>query len=468
MNQYIQAPNWGRLGSSDKCAKPFTSAYHQDVDASVLPYGNGRSYGDTCHNDDGILLTNNHRNAIIDFDPELGVIKAQTGIKFVELLQFLRHTNWFIPVVPGTKFITLGGAIANDIHGKNHETRGTFGCHVLSFELHRSNGDIFICSRSQNEDYFNATIAGMGLTGFVSWVEFQLIKVASHHIEEKKETFHSINEFISLSEESDSDYEYNVAWIDSLASGKNLGKGVMMMGRHAHSPNVADYDHTPYSVPFTPPFPVISGPALKLFNLAYYHRNASQTANQLTSPNAFFFPLDALENWNKLYGPRGLYQHQSCIPEEAAAEAIPALIRTSQLAGQGSFLTVLKKFGEIRSPGLLSFPKPGFTLTLDFPNKGEKTVELLKELDAITLSAGGRTNPYKDARMSAETFQTGFPNWQDLEALRDPAFVSGFWRRTTNLQQVDAPPLETPLSRFDQVDLINQVTKPNFQETNLD
>jgi len=184
------------------------------------------------------------------------------------------------------------------------------------------------------------------------------------------------------------------------------------------------------AVPLQPPFNVLNRPFLTAFNAAYRWKKGRSAAPRQVGYQGFFFPLDGLSDWNRLYGPKGLYQHQSVVPEEAARLAVPALLDATKRAGQGSFLTVLKRFGKVRSPALLSFPRPGFTLTLDFPNRGEKTLSLLNELDRITVEAGGAVNPYKDARMGADTFAASFPEWQRLEALRDPAFISDFWART--------------------------------------
>jgi FAD/FMN-containing dehydrogenase len=208
----------------------------------------------------------------------------------------------------------------------------------------------------------------------------------------------------------------------------------MITGNHArYGARAAKASQARLSVPFQPPFTVLNRPFLTAFNSAYRWRKGSARGVRQTGYQGFFFPLDGVSNWNRLYGPRGLFQHQSVVPDEAARTAIPALLAAARAAGQGSFLTVLKRFGAARSPGLLSFARPGYTLTLDFPNRGAATLALLKELDAIAIDAGGAVNPYKDARMGAEVFAASFPNWREIEAVRDPAFMSNFWARTARV-----------------------------------
>ncbi|MEP1208699.1 MAG: FAD-binding oxidoreductase [Rhizobiaceae bacterium] len=463
-----KSPSWGRLNSAKRSTRPFEPSMAAPTDGSLLAYGNGRSYGDSCHNDAGTLLTTAHNNALISFDRDQGLLTAQSGILLGDILAHLLGSGWFLPVVPGTKFVTLGGAIANDIHGKNHEKRGTFGCHVESFDLWRSDGQVLTCSAAQNEALFAATIGGMGLTGIIVSAQIRLMKVASHFVRESKQPFGSLDEFFETEGEFTANSEYSVAWVDSLARGKSLGRGILMRGDHTcFDDSGADYGPPRLSVPVTPPVPLVSGLPLRLFNMAYFHRNKSQVSGSATNPNSFFFPLDAVAGWNRLYGPGGLFQHQCVIPLDAARQTIPQLLDASHHAGQGSFLTVLKRFGARQSPGFMSFPQSGYTLTLDFANRGHATRELLDHLDAITLDAGGRTNPYKDARMSPQTFQKGFPLWQQLENLRDPAIQSDFWRRVSAAATADRlaiaappplspPPLETP---------VNQTAQRGVQKT---
>ncbi|MER8919636.1 FAD-binding oxidoreductase [Mesorhizobium sp. M0802] len=398
---------------------------------ALLAYGNGRSYGDSCQNEPGAVVDMRPLNRIGAFNAETGLLEAEAGVFLSDIIAHTAPYGFFPTVVPGTQFVTLGGAIANDVHGKNHHRRGTFGCHVESFTLLRSDGRTYTCSATDNARLFAATIGGMGLTGLILSASIRLMRVHSLDIAEKVTRFADLGEFFELAEAADQANEYAVAWIDQLAGGHGRGRGLLLTGNHAeYGSHAASRAGSRFSVPFQPPFNVLNRPFLTAFNAAYRWKKGRSPGPSQTGYQGFFFPLDGVGDWNRLYGPKGLYQHQSVVPENVARQTVPALLEAARRAGQGSFLTVLKRFGSIRSPGLLSFPRPGFTLTLDFPNRGDRTLALLSELDRITVAAGGAVNPYKDARMGADTFAASFPNWQRLEALRDPAFVSSFWLRT--------------------------------------
>lgn len=395
---------------------------------SLLAFGNGKSYGDSCHNDDGALVPMRSKSAILGFDLTNGILTAEAGATLEEIIAYAAPHGCFPAVTPGTRFVTLGGAIANDVHGKNHHRRGTFGCHVTSFELLRSDGTLYRCSATENPDLFAATIGGMGLTGLILSASIKLMQVGSLDVEEAITPFPNLETYFDLAETADAQNEYAVAWIHQLSP---TNRGVLLTGNHADNGNFkVQKKATRLTVPVEMPFSMLNGVTLKAFNLAYFHAKAHKTGLHRTAYGSFFYPLDAVGHWNRLYGPKGLFQHQSVIPFGAAHATIPKLLDASRRAGQASFLTVLKRFGAVSSPGLLSFPQPGYTLTMDFSNAGAKTLNLLATLDRLTTEAGGRVNPYKDQRMSAETFAAGFPQWQTLERHRDPRFSSDFWRRT--------------------------------------
>lgn len=399
---------------------------------SLLGYGNGRSYGDSCLNAGGALVDMRGASRILAFDPETGILTAEAGAFLSDIIGHVARHGYFPPVVPGTQYVTLGGAIANDVHGKNHHRRGSFGAHVLSLTLLRSDGRTYVCSADSHPELFWATIAGMGLTGLILKATVRLMRVGSPHVVQTVRPFRSLSEYFDLAEDADARNEYAVAWIDQLAAGAAAGRGLLLAGNHADVAEGAAYDTAPgrLSVPLQPPFTVLNRPFLKVFNAAYRWSNGRRREAEVVPARSFFFPLDSVAHWNRLYGPAGLFQHQSVLPEAVAREAVPALLALARGRGQGSFLTVLKRFGDRPSPGILSFPRPGYTLTLDFPNRGRKTRALLADLDRIAIEAGGAINPYKDARMPANVFEASFPRWRTLEALRDPAFVSDFWRRT--------------------------------------
>jgi FAD/FMN-containing dehydrogenase len=427
--------SWGRLPGPPHTARGLvsrTAALPLGSDDRALPFGNGRSYGDSCHSD-GVLLDTRAMNAVIAFDAATGVLRCEPGLLLSELFRVIIPAGWFVPVTPGTQFVTIGGAIANDVHGKNHHSKGTFGRHVRCFQLLRSDGSRRVCSPTANIELFTATIGGLGLTGLITWAEIQLIPIRSSLIDQEIIPFGRLDEFLDLARQSDAGFDYSVAWIDSLAAGQNLGRGLFIRGNHANEPGplVAGPGKARLSVPLTPPLPLINRATLTGFNALYWRQTMGRPKQGRIPYTPFFYPLDAINGWNKLYGPKGLMQHQSVVPVSDGIAVVRELIERTQRARIGSFLTVLKVFGDVPSPGLLSFPKPGLTLTLDFPNAGAEVLRLLDDLDATTVGAGGRVNPYKDARMSPATFAASFPDYQALTPFIDPAFSSRFWTRVT-------------------------------------
>ncbi|MEP3265273.1 MAG: FAD-binding oxidoreductase [Hyphomicrobiales bacterium] len=439
-------PSWGRLKSHARRACTIEAMRQGDQQAeseTLLPYGNGRSYGDSCHNDAGVLIHQGANTSILNFDTETGLMQVQAGALLVDVLEMAIPHGFFLAVSPGTRFVSIAGAIANDVHGKNHHVRGTFGCHVERFSLWRSDGVIHECSASENSDLFAATIGGMGLTGIILDATIRLMKVPSADVRQTTIKFQNLSEYFSAIDEVDNNHEYSVAWIDQLAKGAKLGRGAMMAGDHVAGDGTVQKVVSPrLSVPFQPPVNLLNRFTLSAFNAAYYAKaRAGETVVRWPS---YFYPLDGIKHWNRLYGPKGLFQHQSVYPSDAGEETTAHLIECAQAHGHASFLTVLKRFGDVASPGLFSFPKPGFTLTLDFANQGPPTLKMLDALDEITLKAGGRINPYKDARMSARAFAASFPEWPLLEAARDLALMSDFWRRTAKCLRFSAmvPPTD--------------------------
>ncbi len=398
-----------------------------------LPFGKGLSYGDSCHNDAGQLIDMGQADRILCFDTQTGLLDAEAGVDLQAIIAQCGPHGWFLPVTPGTRFVTLGGAIANDVHGKNHHRRGTFGAHVESLTIARSDSGIREISAQKEAELFHATIGGMGLTGVILSARLRMMPVRSLDVVQTITPFDTIGDYLAMAEEADAKNEYAVAWIDQLASGAKQGRGVLLAANHAESGSKGDAapGQARLSVPFQPPINVLNRPFLKLFNGAYRFSQIRKAGAPIrTSWQSYFYPLDSVRNWNRLYGPKGLYQHQSVVPYETAVDALPALLDAAQKEQAGSFLTVLKRFGEMGRAGLIGFARPGYTLTLDFPNQGERTRRLMDRLDAITVAAGGAVNPYKDAQMSPRTFKAGFPDWVKLEAVRDPCLISDYWRRT--------------------------------------
>lgn len=401
----------------------------QGLEPHVLAYGLGRSYGDACLNDDGVLLQTRGLNRLMSFDAATGDLTCEAGISLKAILEFAVPRGFFLPVTPGTQWVTLGGAIANDVHGKNHHSAGTLGCHVQAFELLRSDGR-FVCSPQQDAELFAATIGGLGLTGVITWATLRLIPVASAMVETLTNKFGSLSEFFELTHHRSATHVYSVAWIDCFATRGDQTRGLFMAGNHAQVGDLEVAADAKLTVPFNAPNSLLNPLTIKAFNRLYYHRQLKREAQALQHYAPFFYPLDSLSNWNRIYGKRGFLQFQSVTPglDPAPTRALLEAIRD---ANQGSFLAVLKVFGDVPSPGLMSFPMAGVTLALDFPICGPQTFALMERLSAIVMEAGGRLYPAKDACMSHEMFRAGFPQWQQLAAQADPKFSSSFWRRVT-------------------------------------
>ena len=403
------------------------------TDSSCLCFGNGRSYGDACLNDGGALIDARGLDHFISFNPEDGVLECEAGLLLSDIIRVVLPKGWFLPVSPGTQFVTVGGAIANDVHGKNHHRAGSMGHHIQTLQLLRSDGSRLSCSLSENSDLFRATIGGMGLTGLITRAQLQLKPVAGPYIDQELTPFSNIDEFLAISEKADTQFEHTVAWIDCTAKGKQLGRGIMMGGNHSEDPqeNNAPSRHKSLTLPFTPPFSLVNGMSLKLFNALYYRMQRRKSGRSRIHYRPFFYPLDNILSWNRMYGPKGFFQYQCVVPIALGTDAVREMLTQIQRQGAGSFLAVLKRFGNHPPAGMLSFAREGYTLSLDFPNRGQQTLELLESLDQITREVGGAVYPAKDARMSAESFQRYYPNWPEFAAHKDPAFSSSFWRRVT-------------------------------------
>ena len=401
---------------------------------TLLPYGQGRSYGDSCLNDGGTLLLTQGLDRFIHFDRAVGILRCEAGVTLADILRLIVPQGWFLPVTPGTKFVSVGGAIANDVHGKNHHRAGTFGCHVTRCELLRSDGSRLICSPQENVEWFAATIGGLGLTGLITWAEIRLKAISNPFITVETIRFANLDEFFELSAAAEADYEYTVAWLDCLASGRHFGRGLFMQGNHA-APQLSGLppitEQQGRSFPFNAPNWMLNNLSIRAFNFAYYHRQRSKRTSSLSHFAPFFYPLDAILAWNRIYGRRGFLQYQCVVPDDAGHTVIRSILKKIVAAGQGSFLSVLKTFGDISSPGLLSFPRKGVTLALDFPIRGASTLALLNELDDIVQQAGGGVYPAKDARMSPKSFHAYYPRWHEFSQYVDPKFSSSFWRRVT-------------------------------------
>ncbi len=430
--------SWGRYPQAEQSAAVFhwrTLPLPIPIDSqrTFLPFGNGRSYGDVCLNSEGTLLDARGLDRFISFDSAEGILRCESGTLLGEILALTVPRGWFLPVVPGTRFVTIGGAIANDIHGKNHHSAGTFGCHVRCLELLRSDGQRLRCSPSENPDWFRATVGGLGLTGLILWAEIALKRIDNPMMEVEAIRYGQLDDFFELSIESDEKYEYTVAWVDSMAKGKHLGRGQFIRANHA-APGIKQLSAPRYraSMAVDLPFSIVNRASAKMFNLLYNIKQVRKEKIGLTHYEPFFFPLDQLLNWNRLYGPRGFHQYQCLLPLSTdGRSALRDILKKGILERIECFLSVLKVFGTHQSPGLLSFPRAGITVTLDLCHHGERTLRLLDDFDEVVRAAGGAVYPAKDARMSSASFRHYFPHYLELEQFRDPKFNSSFWRRVT-------------------------------------
>lgn len=427
--------SWGRIPRVTQTTRTVTSRFDTlpDQGAPFLAHGLGRSYGDSCLNDQGTLLLTRPLDQWVSLDPASGLLECEAGVSLAEILQRVVPEGWFLPVTPGTKYVTVGGAIANDVHGKNHHVAGTFGAHVLGFELLRSDGSRTWCSRTENARRFRATVGGLGLTGLITRARIQLKNIHNPVIDEEQIRMRNLEDFFRLADESDQSHEYTVAWLDTLATGDRIGTGIFMRGNHAgpDAPAKKAKGPLPVPVPVDAPAFLLNRQSIKLFNTVYAKKVRGEQHRGFTHYEPFFYPLDVLGGWNKLYGKRGFFQHQCVVPREGNGGPIREILEAISRSGESSFLAVLKCFGSAPAEGLMSFPREGVTLALDFPNRGTPTRELMDELDHIVLHNGGALYPAKDARMAPETFRKSFPALDTFQAEIDPAFSSCFYRRVT-------------------------------------
>ena len=400
---------------------------------TALVHGNGRSYGDVCLNPDQTIFLARGLDRFIAFDRQSGRLTCEPGVLLGEILDLVAPMGWFLPVTPGTRFASVGGAIANDVHGKNHHVAGSFGDHVLALELLRSDGQRLRCAPDENADLFAATIGGLGLTGMIARAELQLAPIANAFMVTQDRRFRSLDEFWALNARAEAEWPYAVSWIDCASK---AGRGILFAGAHA-PPQIGGlpaWAEKRRSFPVDPPVSLINHLSLKAFNFAYYHQPLS-SRRKLTHFTPYFYPLDAIGQWNRIYGRKGFFQYQCVLPPVVAQEGVRDLLAAISASGTGSFLAVLKTFGAQPSRGLLSFPRPGATLALDFPNLGAVTAKLFERLDAIVRERGGALYAAKDARMSGEMFRLSYPQWEKFTAFMDPKFSSGFWRRVTDSKE---------------------------------
>jgi decaprenylphospho-beta-D-ribofuranose 2-oxidase len=414
--------NWGNYPVMESNEESFVFPDQLDrllqQETPFIARGNGRCYGDASLAANTISTLKYDK--ILSFDTEKGIFTCQSGLTLDQVLDVIVPKGWFLPVTPGTKFITVGGAVASDVHGKNHHLDGSFSNHVLEMDIVLASREMITCSPNRNADLFEATCGGMGLTGVITQVSFQLKKIETSFIRQKQVKAENLEEVIRLFDQYNH-YTYSVAWIDCLKKGADFGRSILILGEHAAMNDLDENKRKdPLALPkkkqiifpFNLPSWVLNTYTVKAFNFLYYAKNFRKEINRLVSYEPFFYPLDAILHWNRGYGKSGFVQYQFVLPLEAKQGLIEILQRISD-SGMGSFLAVLKVFGKQQS--IISFPREGYTLALDFPIR-PGLLDFLDELDNVVLKYGGRLYLSKDARMKPEVLRQGYP---ELEKFKD-------------------------------------------------
>lgn len=423
MNKKIATSGWGLypcVAASVQRAR-YLSDLCRAVATPILPQGNCRSYGDACLYERVVsTLPLKH---LLDFDRSCGLLYAQAGITLAEIIRFALPQGFFLPVTPGTKFPTLGGCIAADIHGKNHHAEGSIAAFVESLDMVLADGSTVRCSRSQRADLFWATLGGMGLTGFIYAATLRLKKVPSAYIRQRAIKTANWAETCRVCMETQQEYTYSVAWIDGLQTGRQLGRGRVLLGEHARACELKGKPPFPvhgaggWAVPFFLPGRVLNAQSLKAFNALYYHRQVRRATDALVHYDPYFYPLDAVRGWNRLYGRRGFLQYQVAVPYADGAEVIADLLGRIARQGMASPLAVFKSFGP-PSNGLLSFPLAGHTLSLDIPLRDAGTIPFLRALNKTVVEAKGRVYLAKDAILEKEDFAAMYPQLEQFKAVK--------------------------------------------------
>jgi FAD/FMN-containing dehydrogenase len=398
----------------------------QAAGKKILAVGLGRSYGDSCLNSDGALMVMTNLRRVLRFDRAAGTIRAEAGISLGELARITIPEGFSIPVLPGTQRVTLGGAIANDVHGKNHEVAGTFGCHIRALQLLRSDGVLH--DLKPGDPLFTATVGGLGLTGIIISAEIKLEPLRTSQMDVQNIGFSGLNEFLGINQSSVTTFPYSAAWVDCARLAEL--RGIYSRGRQSsEGPLQLPRDNTGWKIPIELPWSLVNQSTVRVLNALYYATHRPNHGVRRVDMNSFLHPLDHVPEWNRLYGRRGFFQYQLAVPASAAAAIPECVLQIDKTDDQRPYLAVLKAFGSRRSPGLLSFPIEGLTFALDFPNKGASTLRLLEKLDAVVREAKGRVYLAKDGRMSAQMIRSTYPRIEEFAAYADSTFCSDLWRR---------------------------------------
>lgn len=411
---------WGRYPSIDAevihplSAGEVVASLADRSPGATIARGLGRSYGDSSLAPR--IISTSRLDHFIRFDETTGILTCAAGLSLADILEVIVPRGWFLPVTPGTKFVTVGGAIASDVHGKNHHLEGSFTDYVRDLKIATASDGIVQCSREQHPALFHATCGGMGLTGIVLEATLALKTIKSAFVNETTIKAGDLEELLALFEEYQ-ETTYSVAWIDCLSTGKSLGRALLMLGEHAESGALETGKGGGVTVPVDMPGLLLNTRSVRAFNALYYHRVLRKRSKRRAHYDPFFYPLDGIQHWNRLYGKNGFTQYQFVLPKDAGLPGVASAVERIARSGRGSFLAVIKAFGR-GNDNYLSFPMEGYTLSLDF--KIEKGLfELLDELDGIVLHHGGRLYLAKDARMSGDVFRRGYPLWDRFAAVRE-------------------------------------------------
>lgn len=417
---------WGRYPvvdatvSSPRTLQEFQRRIGALSGEGVTAFGLGRSYGDSSLGRQ--MMGTKWLNHLLSFDQATGVLQCQAGVSLGEILEVFVPRGWFLPVTPGTQFVTVGGAIASDVHGKNHHVAGCFCEHVEYIDLLLDAERRIRCSPTEHAALFRATCGGMGLTGLIVSAAIRLQPIRSAFIDQTTFKASNLDESFSLFAEH-ADTPYSVAWIDCISGGASLGRSLLMTGDHSRQGALTPGRKGRLGLPVDMPSSLLNSYSIKAFNTLYYHRIREKRVSSHIHYEPFFYPLDSLNDWNRMYGRNGFTQYQFVLPKAAGLQAMTAVMKTIVASGKGSFLAVLKAFGK-QNANIISFPMEGYTLALDF--KVEDTLfPLLDRLDAMVLDYGGRIYLTKDARMSADTFRRGYHAWEQFQAIREKYGVKG-------------------------------------------
>ncbi|WP_211327272.1 FAD-binding oxidoreductase [Subtercola boreus] len=406
--------------------------------APGIARGMERSYGDVALNAGGTLWDTRSMNRLVSFDTVTGILTVEPGVLLRDIQATFSRQGWMLAVTPGTEAVTVAGAIANDVHGKNHATMGTFADHVTSLTLVRTDGEIVECGPDgdgESRGWFEATCGGLGLTGLIVQASIRLKRVPGPWLLAEDIPYQSLSEFFELSDSSEASFEHVVSWIDITTGGGR--RGIVSRANSIPSPHrdlpasatVLGAARGGITFPVVPPVSLVNSLTLPLLNRAYYRLKRAGAGAKVVHYKPFFYPLDAIGDWNRAYGPQGFYQYQCVLPRENGLEGVREILAIVARSSQGSFLGVLKTLGEREPIGMLSFARPGVNLTIDFPNLGQSTLSLLSSLDSVVAAHGGRLYLAKDARMPVSLFEAGYPRIEEFVTYRDPGISSEMSRR---------------------------------------